>query len=52
MNEFEKRNPVCNDEDEHYDDAVYENDEFETVDNDATNMGANLGQQHITHLNQ
>jgi hypothetical protein len=44
MTDFDKRNPVCNDEDDVYDEAVYENDEFETVDNDATNFGAGVGQ--------
>lgn len=43
MTDFDKRNPVCNDEDDMYDEAVYENDEFETVENDAINFGASVG---------
>ena len=43
MADFDRRNPVCNDEDDMYDEAVYENDEFETVENDAINFGTSVG---------
>ena len=39
QNNFDKCNPVCNDEDDLDDDAVYEMEEFETVDHVAHNYG-------------
>jgi hypothetical protein len=41
---FDKCNPVCNDEDDLDDDAVYEMEEFEAVDHVAHNYGQSTGQ--------